>query len=111
MSRFIFSALCAFFVCSICSTVASASDSAAGKALYDSKSCMACHNTGLSGAPKLGDKKAWEPRIAQGVDLLVSHAVNGFAGSAGTMPAKGDDATLTDAQIGDIVAYMVEKAK
>lgn len=111
MYRFISTALCALFVCAICSTVASASDTVAGKALYDTKSCMACHNTGLSGAPKLGDKKAWAPRIAQGNDLLVSHAIVGFSGSAGTMPAKGDDTTLTDAQIGDIVAYMVEKSK
>ncbi len=111
MSRFFSTALCALFVCTLCSTVASASDTVAGKALYDSKSCMACHNTGMAGAPKLGDQKAWAPRIAQGVPVLVSNAINGFSGSAGTMPAKGDDATLTDAQIGDIVAYMVEKSK
>ena len=109
MSRFIFSALCALFVCSICSTVASASDLAAGKALYES-SCAACHKTGLGGAPKLGVKAAWAPRIAQGIEVLVNHADIGFDGKAGSMPAKGGT-TLTTAQIGDIVGYMVEQSK
>ncbi len=110
MSRFISPALCAIFACSICSTVASASDLAAGKTLYDAN-CSACHNTGLGGAPKLGDKAAWAPRNAQGIDVLVSHAVNGFDGTSGSMPAKGGVATLTDAQIGDIVGYMAEQGK
>ena len=110
MSRFISSAICALFVCSICSTVASANDLAAGKTLFDAN-CAACHKTGLGGAPKLGDKAAWAPRIAQGVDVLVNHAVNGFDGTTGSMPAKGGVATLTDAQIGDIVGYMAEQGK
>ena len=109
MSRFISTAICALFVCSICSTVASASDTAAGKALYDT-SCAACHNTGLSGAPKLGDKAAWAPRIAQGVDVLVNHADNGYDGKTGSMPAKGGT-TLTTAQITDVVSYMAEQGK
>ena len=109
MCRFIFSALCALFICSICSTVGSASDLAAGKTLYDT-SCAACHKTGLGGAPKLGDKAAWAPRIAQGIEALVNHADIGYDGKAGSMPAKGGT-TLTTAQIGDIVGYMVEQSK
>ncbi len=110
MSRFISTALCALFLCLICSTVASAADTAAGKTLFEAN-CSACHKTGLGGAPKLGDKAAWAPRIAQGTDTIVKHAVEGFDGATGSMPAKGGVMTLTDAQIGDIVSYMVEQGK
>ena len=109
MSRFISTAICALFVCSICSSVASASDLAAGKALYET-SCAACHNTGLGGAPKVGNKAAWAPRIAQGIDLLISHADKGFDGNAGSMPAKGGT-TATTAEIANAVSYMAEQSK
>ncbi|MGH8627503.1 MAG: c-type cytochrome, partial [Gammaproteobacteria bacterium] len=56
-----------------------------GKQVYDA-SCVACHAQGVGGAPKLGDKAAWEPRIAQGNDTLYKHAVEGFQGSQGVMP-------------------------
>jgi cytochrome c5 len=110
MSRFIASAICALFIGSICSSVVSAADLAAGKATYDA-SCTACHKSGLLGAPKLGDKAAWAPRIAQGIDLLVSHADKGFSGKKGTMPAKGGNAKLTTAEIGNAVAYMADQGK
>ena len=109
MSRFISTASCALFVCSICSSVASASDLAAGKTLFEAN-CAACHKTGLGGAPKIGDKAAWAPRIAQGIDVLVNHADNGYDGKTGSMPAKGGTA-LTTAQIGDTVGYMVDQSK
>jgi cytochrome c5 len=85
-------------------------DAAAGKTLFDT-SCKACHLTGLLGAPKLGDKKAWAPRIAQGVDVLVSHADKGFQGKVGMMPAKGGNAKLTTDEIGNAVTYIVEQGK
>ncbi len=110
MSRIISTAICALFVCSICSSVASAHDLAAGKALFDA-SCSACHKTGLLGAPKLGDKAAWAPRIAQGLDVLISHADNGFSGKVGAMPAKGGNSKLTTAEIGNAVAYIAEQGK
>ncbi len=120
MSRFISTALCALFVCSICSTEASAAkgkpapapayNAAAGKATFDA-SCTSCHKTGLMGAPKLGDKVDWAPRIKQGVEVLVSHADKGFTGKKGTMPAKGGNAKLTTAEIGNAVAYLVKSAK
>jgi cytochrome c5 len=110
MSRFISTALCALFVCSVCSSVASAADLAAGKATYEA-SCVTCHKTGLMGAPKLGDKVDWAPRIKQGVAVLASHAEKGFKGAKGTMPAKGGNAKLTTAEIGNAVAYMVKSAK
>ncbi len=81
-----------------------------GKALYDA-TCAACHESGMMGAPKPGDKAAWAPRIAQGVPALVSHATDGFKGKVGMMPAKGGKATLTGAEISSIVTYMVNKSK
>jgi cytochrome c5 len=83
---------------------------AGGKTLYDAN-CAACHESGMMGAPKPGDKAAWAPRIAQGNAVLVSHAVKGFLGKVGMMPAKGGKATLTDAEITSIVTYMADKSK
>lgn len=81
-----------------------------GKQVYESI-CFACHAEGIAGAPKLGDKAAWEPRIAQGMDTLVSHAINGFQGNTGVMPPKGGRMDLSDADIRAAVSYMVEQAK
>jgi cytochrome c5 len=68
--------------------------------------CAACHATGVLGAPKLGDKAAWEPRLAQGFDTLAQHAIRGFK----NMPARGGNASLTDDQMKGAVTYMLEKA-
>ena len=68
--------------------------------------CSACHNVGLLGSPKFGDKAAWAPRIAQGQDTLVSHAINGIR----SMPARGGNPALSDEEVGNAVAYMVAKA-
>ena len=57
-------------------------------------------------APKIGDKAQWEPRIAQGYETLVSHAVNGIR----TMPAKGGNPDLSDAEIAAAVAEMANQA-
>lgn len=73
-----------------------------GKQVYD-KVCAACHVAGTLGAPKAGDKAAWEPRFAQGMDTLVNHAINGIR----AMPAKGGDPSLTEANIHDSIAYML----
>jgi cytochrome c5 len=81
-----------------------------GKALFE-KSCAACHGAGLAGAPKLGDKSNWAPRIAQGVDVLVKHAITGFGGSAGIMPPKGGFSDLSDEDIRLTVEYMIDKSK
>ena len=51
--------------------------------------CVACHGAGVAGAPKFGDKAAWAPRIAKGADTLHEHAIEGFQGTAGFMPAEG----------------------
>lgn len=78
----------------------------AGKQIYD-VSCMACHSTGAAGAPKVGDKAAWAPRIAQGVDTLVNHAINGIR----AMPPKGTCMTCSDDDLKAAVSYMVGESK
>jgi cytochrome c5 len=81
-----------------------------GKATYD-KACMACHAAGVAGAPKLGDKAAWGPRIAQGNDTLYTHALKGFTGKKGMMPPKGGNMSLSDADVKASVDYMVGQSK
>lgn len=81
-----------------------------GKATYDS-ACFACHATGVAGSPKFGDKTLWAPRIAKGLDLLKKHAIEGFKGETGFMPAKGGRADLADADVQSAVEYMVSSAK
>lgn len=81
-----------------------------GEATYNA-SCVACHGAGVAGAPKLGDKAAWGPRIAQGMAKMEEHALKGFQGKAGMMPAKGGNPALADADVKAAVAYMAGKAK
>ncbi len=85
-------------------------DAGKGKATYDAV-CFVCHTPGAAGAPKFGDKAAWEPRIAKGIDVLHGSAINGFMGSAGMMPPKGGRPDLADADVKAAVDYMVEAAK
>lgn len=77
----------------------------AGKALYDS-TCMACHASGVLGAPKFGDKTAWADRIKQGPALLHEHAIKGIRG----MPPKGGSAASED-DVKAAVDYMTAAAK
>lgn len=89
---------------------AAASSGVDGKQVYTA-ACFACHGTGAAGAPKLGDKGAWSARIAQGMDTLVEHALKGFQGSTGFMPAKGGNASLSDADVKAAVEYIVSQGK
>jgi len=74
-----------------------------GKEVYNNI-CIACHLAGMpSAAPKVGDKTAWSPRIAQGIDVLFNHALHGL----NDMPAKGGHEQLSDAEVQHAVAYMV----
>ena len=90
--------------------IPAANAAADGKSTYDA-SCNVCHGAGIAGAPKLGDKANWAPRIAQGNDTLYTHAIKGYQGKAGMMPAKGGNAGLSDAAVKAAVDYMVSKAK
>ena len=72
--------------------------------------CMGCHAAGVAGAPKVGDKASWSERIAQGYDTLVAHAVNGYKGKNGQMPAKGGNPDLDDVEVARAVAYMANQA-
>ena len=73
--------------------------------------CSACHGLGIAGAPKAGDAAAWGPRIAKGKTVLYDHALHGFSGQAGTMPAKGNRLDIPDALIEEGVDHMISLAK
>ncbi|WP_421866960.1 c-type cytochrome [Motiliproteus sp.] len=75
---------------------------ASGESTYKSL-CFSCHDTGLAGAPKLGDKAAWEPRLATGIEAIYNTAING----RGAMPAKGGNPALSDADVKATVDYML----
>ena len=64
--------------------------------------CAMCHAGGLMGAPKIGDAGQWGPRIAQGKDTLIKHAINGIR----QMPARGGNASLSDEQVAAAVVNM-----
>ena len=80
----------------------------AGEKLFGSV-CTTCHTAGLMGAPKLADKAAWAPRIAQGKETLYKHAIGGFQGKNGVMPPKGGS-QASDDDVKAAVDYMVSKA-
>ncbi len=67
--------------------------------------CKVCHAQGINGAPIIGNQKMWQKRTAQGTEVLVEHAINGF----GLMPAKGGKTHLSDAEIGLAVEYMLSQ--
>jgi cytochrome c5 len=81
-----------------------------GQQIYQT-TCVACHDAGIAGAPKLGDKSQWAKHIAKGVDALYASAVNGVQGSAGAMPPKGGNPALSDAEVRAAVDYMVARSK
>ncbi len=73
------------------------------------EACIVCHGTGIGGAPILEDSAAWEPRIAQGIDTLYMHAVEGYTGTAGYMPPKGARLDLSDEEVNGAVDYMLSQ--
>lgn len=77
-----------------------------GKATYDAV-CTTCHNMGVAGAPKTGDKGQWEARIAQGKDTLYASALKG----KGVMPAKGGRTDISDDDVKAAVDYLVAQVK
>ena len=77
-----------------------------GKKVYDG-GCVACHGAGVAGAPKFGDKAAWAPRIATGMEALYTASIKG----KGVMPPKGGNPSLSDADVKAAVDFMVAAAK
>jgi len=76
-----------------------------GEQIYQSI-CSSCHGTGVLGAPKLGDTSAWAPRLAQGLDTLTKHAIEGI----NQMPPRGGGADLTDTEVKRATVYMANSA-
>ena len=81
-----------------------------GTELFE-QTCSACHGQGIAGAPRAGDKAAWGPRIAKGKSVLYEHAIQGFTGSAGVMPAKGGRTDASDDLVKQAVDHMVQMAQ
>jgi len=72
-----------------------------GKEIVEAQ-CVKCHGTGVGGAPKIGDREAWLPRVRQGLDTVVASAIHGH----GAMPPRGGMADLTDVEIRGAIIYM-----
>ena len=85
---------------------ASASAGGSGKAIYDA-TCMMCHTPGLAGAPKIGDKPAWVPRLQAGINTMYASAIKG----KNAMPPKGGHMNLSDADVRSAVDFMVAQSK
>ena len=83
---------------------------AAGKNVYEAN-CAGCHDAGVAGAPKPGDKPAWSSRMASGMEVMVKKSIEGFEGKTGQMPPKGGNASLTDEEVTNAVDYMASKLK
>ena len=81
-----------------------------GAQVFD-QSCAACHVSGIAGAPKLSDQLQWKTRLAKGTQVLYANALNGVSSSIGVMPAKGGNASLSDAEVKSAVDYILAKAK
>ena len=82
----------------------------AGRTIYLAE-CALCHNEGEEGAPALTNSDQWSRRIAKGEDTLIRHALEGFIGEDGEMPARGGTDTLTDEEVGAAVRYMIATKK
>lgn len=77
-----------------------------GQKRYE-ETCHICHGPGLAGSPKLGDKAEWAPRIAEGMDVLMKRAIQGYK----AMPPKGTCTNCSDEEIKKAVEYMISKSK
>lgn len=79
-----------------------------GPQVYN-EACLACHGAGIGGAPMLSDGENWAPRIAQGMDQLRQHAIEGYTGANGYMPPKGGRLDLSDEEVYGAIDYMLSE--
>lgn len=89
---------------------ANAKDIAHGKEIFG-RVCFACHATGAAGAPKVGDKAAWAPRIKQGLPVLLQHAENGLSTNGLMMPPRGTCGDCSNDDLKAAIEYMVSQSK
>lgn len=75
-----------------------------GEGIYN-KFCFSCHAAGVAGAPKLGDVEAWAPRVAQGMDIMMKHVVEGMPPG---MPAKGLCNQCSNEELAASLDYMLD---
>ena len=83
-----------------------AGGAAGGKAAYDA-TCKVCHDAGVAGAPKLGDKAAWATRLKAGKEALYTTSLKG----KGAMPPKGGNPALSDADVKAAVDHILAVSK
>lgn len=79
---------------------------AGGEKIYRTV-CFACHDAGVANSPKLGDKEAWQPRIAQGMDVLMNSAINGKT----AMPPRGTCMACSDDDLKAAIEFMISKVQ
>jgi len=81
-----------------------------GKAIYKQE-CAGCHDEGEEGAPILGKAAEWDKREAKGLETLLDHAINGFLGKDGEMPARGGTESLTDEEVTNAVNFILATSR
>ncbi|HND97594.1 MAG TPA: c-type cytochrome, partial [Plasticicumulans sp.] len=81
-------------------------DLAKGRQVYNTV-CVICHQQGVAGAPKLGDKAGWASRLAQGFPVLLEHAIKGYR----LMPARGGNGQLADEDVANALGYIVSESQ
>jgi cytochrome c5 len=89
----------------VVAAVAESTGPRSGDQVYNA-SCLACHSTGVAGAPKVGDNAAWGTRAASGMDAMMNNAINGI----NAMPAKGTCATCSDDELKAAIEYMLKES-
>ena len=101
MLRDVLSAIIAF------GTAAAQAESAvpAGETIYRAN-CAHCHDQGVNGAPRIGDRKAWRARIAEGKRMQVRMAIKGIR----KMPPRGGNPKLTDEEMEHAVVYLLNRS-
>jgi cytochrome c5 len=72
--------------------------------------CKTCHEPGIAGAPKVGDKAAWAGPIKKGYETLVQHALNGFQEAGKVMPPRGGNPDLSDVEVERALVYMANRS-